>query len=279
MAFIDSRFLGRKEQRIAYWMHERYEKPELAGCTLWLVTSYKPPHSRYPVYSLVAKLVNCAVTMESFRPKWPLKLKGSAESRQYSSNFMNYVLMGLRFSSNKPINYFDGRIGKKGLRNVRELTPLDVELLEDYSSVVASRPAVFLSYSHKDERIREIEAALTLSGIGVFRDLNSISLGSDWRRSIEDAIRQAAVFVYLHSAAAAESREVRKEIRIALDCKAPGEGAIVALLKKGEVLPADDLFRQMARYQYFTLQKRIRKPDLRDLVMRIQKVVVAKAIG
>ena len=278
LAFIREKYVSRQEHRTAYWMAERYEKPELSGCTLWLVTSRKRPGGKYRTFSLVAKLANCTVERDSNRSDWPIKLQGDATSQQYASNFMNYVLMGLRFQSNSTIDYFDGRIGRY-LQNIRELTSEDVALLEDYAASVASQPAVFLSYARQDLRIDAIEEALERSGIGVFRDLNSITLGQNWRTAIKDAIERAIVFLYLHSDVAASSDEIKSEIELALDAHSEGKGAIISVVNENEELPSSEPFKRLADFQFLQVREDCDVRDLRKLVLDIHKTIVEKNVG
>ena len=41
LAFLREQYVGLIERRTAYWLAERYDKPELRGATLWLITSRK----------------------------------------------------------------------------------------------------------------------------------------------------------------------------------------------------------------------------------------------
>ncbi|MCP4622243.1 MAG: toll/interleukin-1 receptor domain-containing protein [bacterium] len=277
LGFIQHKYVSHKGHRTAYWMSGRYEKPELSGCTLWLITSRESPGRKYRTYTLVAKLANCAVEKETYKKRWPIKLQGDVTSQQYASNFMNYVLMGLRFQSDRTIDYFDSRIGRY-LQNIRELTSKDVALLEDFASGAASQPAVFLSYSHQETRIDVIEVALERSGIGVFRDLNSITLGQNWRTAIKGAIEQASVFVYLHSEHAAASNEVRNEIELALNAQENRQGAIISVLNEDQELPSSEPFRRLAYYQFLRVREDLNLRDLRKLVLDIHKTIVEKNV-
>jgi hypothetical protein len=219
IAFIRSMYVSEDIRRTAYWMDERYKKPEFNGSTLWLVTGREnkaqPKDSpRRHVYSLVARLRNCKVIIDESRSKWRLKFQGDESSEQYASNNVNFVLLGLQFDPMKQISKFRSFGGS--LQKLRKLSDRDADLLHEFSLDLKIRPSVFLSYSRADQRAEDVQNALEASGIPLFRDVTSISYGTDWKNEISKAIRQSRVFLYLHSPESMQSEYVLWEIEQAL---------------------------------------------------------------
>ncbi|MBN8508623.1 MAG: toll/interleukin-1 receptor domain-containing protein [Burkholderiales bacterium] len=76
---------------------------------------------------------------------------------------------------------------------------------------------VFLSYAQADHFFAELLATkLQLEGLTLWRDQVSIRAGDDWRRSIEDGIKQSLAVVVALSAHSAESPYVTYEWAYAL---------------------------------------------------------------
>jgi hypothetical protein len=155
IAFIRSMYVGEHIRRTAYWMNERYYKQEFHDCTLWLITgrenNEQPKDSpRRYVYSLVARLNNCDVKPDGTQPKWKLKFQGDASSEQYATNNANFVLLGLQFDRNKPIEKM--RAFGNLFQNPRKLSDRDADLLDEFTQDLKLRPSVFLSYSRADQR-------------------------------------------------------------------------------------------------------------------------------
>jgi hypothetical protein len=225
IAFIRSMYVGEDIRRTAYWMDERYKKKEFDNSTLWLITgrenkSQPKDSPRRYVYSLVARLKNCKVGIDKNRPKWRLKFQGDELSEQYASNNANFVLLGLQFDPKKPImkmRSFGGLFQKP-----RKLSDRDAELLNEFSLDLRIRPSVFLSYSRADQRAEAIQDALETSGVPVFRDVTSLSYGTEWKNEISKAIRQSRVFLYLHSPESSRSDNVLLEIKQALRIRQGG---------------------------------------------------------
>lgn len=222
IAFIRSMFVGEDIRRTAYWMDERYKKDEFHGSTLWLVTGREnkgqPKDSpRRHVYSLVARLRNCKVGIDETQSNWRLKFQGDESSEQYASNNANFVLLGLQFHPIKPIMKM--RSFGDLLQNPRKLSDRDADLLDEFSLDLKIRPSVFLSYSRADQRAEVIQDALETSGVPVFRDVTSLSYGTDWKNEISKAIRQSRVFLYLHSPESSQSEYALSEIKQALQIR------------------------------------------------------------
>ncbi|MHB8647360.1 MAG: AAA family ATPase [Thermomicrobiales bacterium] len=75
---------------------------------------------------------------------------------------------------------------------------------------------VFVSYASADrERVLPVVDALTRAGIGVWMDREGISGGANYAEEITEAIKGAAAFVLMASAASLASRNVKQEIALA----------------------------------------------------------------
>jgi hypothetical protein len=89
-------------------------------------------------------------------------------------------------------------------------------------SVESTKAHVFLSYSRVDlGRAEAIARLLTDSGVAVWIDQVDISAGSSWRREIVRGIRSCVSFMVLCSKAAMASRNVQRELQLALDYQRP----------------------------------------------------------
>jgi hypothetical protein len=79
----------------------------------------------------------------------------------------------------------------------------------------------FVSYASqdRDEVLRRVQM-LPVAGLQYFQDVLSLEPGEVWSTRLEDAIREADVFLLFWSSRAKESRWVRKEVDFALACKA-----------------------------------------------------------
>ncbi|MBL8559290.1 MAG: TIR domain-containing protein [Hyphomonadaceae bacterium] len=92
---------------------------------------------------------------------------------------------------------------------------------------------VFVSYSSKDrDRVAEIVAGLVNEGFDVFWD-QEIPAGHDWDTWIAKHLEAARVVVVLWSQESINSRNVRHEAKVALDCNK----VIPVLLQEGLRLP------------------------------------------
>jgi formylglycine-generating enzyme required for sulfatase activity len=77
---------------------------------------------------------------------------------------------------------------------------------------------VFLCYARKDENfVLRLAANLKQRGVPVWLDQWDIPLSADWDLTIDDALYDCARFLIVLSPAATSSREVRGELRTALD--------------------------------------------------------------
>lgn len=289
IAFIRSMFVGEDIPRTAYWMDERYKKKEFQGSTLWLVTGrenkVQPKDSpRRHVYSLVARLRNCKVEIDESRSKWRLKIQGDESSEQYASNNANFVLLGLQFDKKKPIMKM--RSFGNLFRNPRKLSDRDADLLDEFSQDLSVRPSVFLSYSRADQRAEAIQDALEASGIPVFRDVTSLSYGTDWEYEISKAIRQSRVFLYLHSPESSQSENVLLEIKQALRIRQADSPdrqhtppiKIVSVPMQSEDFPNEEPFLTLRGLHVLEWEKLGPREALVSLVADIHRFLVHEVI-
>jgi TIR domain len=80
------------------------------------------------------------------------------------------------------------------------------------------RDHVFICYAREDEAfVLQLGEKLKGRGVPVWLDQWDIPPGSDWDRSIDDAIYDCGKFIIVLSPQAVESTEVRGELRTALD--------------------------------------------------------------
>src|SRR5215475_10600010 len=101
---------------------------------------------------------------------------------------------------------------------------------------------VFFCYSKTDqESVLPLATALRNRGVPVWLDQWSIAPGADWDRSVDDALEASGKFLIALSPDAMESREVRGELRVALDAR---KHSVPVLLRKC-ALP-----RQLRNTQY-----------------------------
>jgi len=92
---------------------------------------------------------------------------------------------------------------------------------------------IFLAYADKDRvRALAVRGYLTKQGFDIWEH-SGIAVGTDWRLSILDRLRDAGAIVVLISSAAASSEWVTREIGYAKTSGTP----IVPLLLEGEPLP------------------------------------------
>jgi len=81
---------------------------------------------------------------------------------------------------------------------------------------------VFLCYARKDEDfVLKLAANLKERGVPVWLDQWDIPPSADWDLTIDDALYDCARFLIVLSPAARASREVRGELRTALDENKP----------------------------------------------------------
>jgi len=107
--------------------------------------------------------------------------------------------------------------------------------------------SVFISYSRQDAAVaEELHAFFSQLGLDVFRDVEGLNGGEDWRHRILDAAKRARAFVFLSSAASLSGRPmIEEELEIAR----------AKLLVDG-------------RFTFLTI--RLDETDLRDWMLRIQ---------
>lgn len=247
------------------------------GGTLWLVTSRRRRKKR--AYQLVYKLVDCCKTELPAHLMTHFGRYGIAgdkvRSRQYPSNDMNYVLMSLRFSPWKPIKSMD--VIGLSLLQPRRLSDEDAELLKGYASELAHRRSIFLSYSHVDERADELVDALEDEGMSVYRDVKAIPGGTDWREEVKRAIKEAEVFLLLHSEDAERSDEVCWELKEALETRhKSGSLAIIPVVSSDADYAAFQRppFSELCRFQGVTWESSTANKSLDLLVERVRQALI-----
>jgi hypothetical protein len=105
----------------------------------------------------------------------------------------------------------------------------------------------FVSYASqdRDEVLRRVQM-LPVAGLRYFQDLLDLEPGEVWSNRLEEAIRDADVFLLFWSRRAKESEWVRKEVDFALACKAgddlsPPEIRPVIIEGPPVIPPWDDL--------------------------------------
>jgi tetratricopeptide (TPR) repeat protein len=105
----------------------------------------------------------------------------------------------------------------------------------------------FICYARRNWAfVRQLAEHLLKLGAPVWLDQWNIPSGDDWDRAIEDAIRDCAACLVVLSPDSVDSREVRGELRIALDLKKP----ILPVLYESCEMP-----RQMRLLQYVDLRE------------------------
>jgi hypothetical protein len=107
---------------------------------------------------------------------------------------------------------------------------------------------VFVCYAREDKGfVLQLGENLKGQDVPVWLDQWNIPPGSDWDRSIDNAIRDCAKFIIVLSEEAVESSEVRGELRVALDEKKP----IIPVLHRSCRVP-----RQLRTIQYVDFSSR-----------------------
>ena len=122
---------------------------------------------------------------------------------------------------------------------------------EEQNRQLTTSNHVFICYAREDESfVLQLAENLKGRGVPVWLDQWDIQPGSDWDRSIDDAIYACAKFIIVLSPQAVESREVRGELRIALDKHKP----IIPVIHSACQIP-----RQLLIIQYVDFASR--RPD------------------
>ena len=89
--------------------------------------------------------------------------------------------------------------------------------VKDFESQI---PHHFVSYSRKDQRVAiPVFDELRAGGVKIWVDELAIRSGAAWRAEIDQAIRTSEKFILMLSEHAAHSREVQRELKLALDLK------------------------------------------------------------
>lgn len=77
------------------------------------------------------------------------------------------------------------------------------------------KPFVFVSYPRKEkELVDRIVSELEESGIRTWRDVDDIEPGENWENSIENAVRQASVFLYVSGNGVEKSNWMMRELEL-----------------------------------------------------------------
>lgn len=208
---------GERYTRSYYYASKQKRLVNLVGDggTLWLVTSRRR-RGEERRYHLAYKLVDCVAA-----PPWEEKVEqfGSymvsaqdwGSSVHFPYNDATDTLLRLRFTSGQPLTD-RSKIGLR-LLSIPQLTPDDVALMEAFQQKVLSERTVFLSYSHRNQRLAtRLEAELEARNVHVYRDATSLQPGEDWESALRRAVRSADCVMVLVSPAAAASDWVRREV-------------------------------------------------------------------
>ncbi len=216
-------------------LHERVGK----GGTLWLITSTrkgKEPRR----YHLAYKLMNCGIIRPEesiFSGKWKyvVRARDWNQSFHFGYNDATDTLRRLKFTSGKPMS----AVSNFGLRllSIPELKPEDVTLLQRLEHKIISGRAVFISYSHTDDKLAaKIEYELGKRDVSVSRDLAFLKPGQEYAQALQQEVKGTDCFIVLISPNAAKSTWVRREVNWALseyEAKGLVKSIIPAVLPQG----------------------------------------------
>ena len=112
---------------------------------------------------------------------------------------------------------------------------------------------VFVCYAREDEDfVVPLAAKLREQGVPIWLDQWDIEGGADWDKSIDDAVYDCKRFLIVLSPTAVSSKEVRGELRVALDEEKP----IVPLIYQECRIP-----RQLRTLQYFDFTAQVQEDD------------------
>lgn len=132
---------------------------------------------------------------------------------------------------------------------------------------------VFASYSRKDARpVHELVRLLRMTGAPVFLDTDSIEAGERWRSALEAALVAADLVAVFWTRAAAESAEVAREYRRAMEMSKP----VVPVLLDDAPLPTELAeFQGVALTDLFSPHDQLFDPQLhvQELVRRFTAVI------
>ena len=127
---------------------------------------------------------------------------------------------------------------------------------------------VFICYAREDEAfVLQLGRNLKARGVPVWLDQLDISPGSDWDRSIDEAIYDCAKFIIVLSSQSVESTEVRGELRTALDEKKP----IIPVIRSTCRVP-----RQLRTIQHVDFTSR--GPDDEAALRQLLRTLVASTV-
>ena len=113
----------------------------------------------------------------------------------------------------------------------------------------AGAPAVFFSFSSKDQKIAEtICAALEARGFSCWLATRDVKPGANYQSSIVRAIKAAKVLVLVFSANTNQSDEIKKELSLASRQRMP-----VIPVRVEDVLPDEGLSYELATRQWIDL--------------------------
>ncbi len=86
-----------------------------------------------------------------------------------------------------------------------------------YKSKSMNQKRVFISYAHKDNQCAlGISSYLKRHGFDVWMDVSNLNYGTDWARTIDDAIKNTDIVIGLLSSNAVERPEVIRELNLAI---------------------------------------------------------------
>jgi len=134
---------------------------------------------------------------------------------------------------------------------------------EEIASVVSRQ--IFISYAREDQDfVLKLATDLRERGIRVWVDQWEISAGEDWDKAIDDALRRLPYFLIVLSPASIDSREVRGELRTALDL----DKHIIPLIYQSCNIP-----RQLRTIQYIDFSDCDYNEALSALVKALKRAI------
>ena len=256
---------NREKYRRAFWYISPQPQIRTLGenqGSLWVVTSRKDREGTL-WYSLAYRLADCRPKIVSSELKEKLNYKKDqkvygveadpSNCRHYPPNELTYMLLGLRFDPYRPIRSKD--VIGQSLQRIRWLNDDDVRLLKHYSKNLSHRRNVFLSYAREDADIaNKIEAALESHRLSVWRDVNALRAGENWKSAIDHAINNVDFFILLQNSDSAASKWVKYEfLEAERICKRPGMlRAIIPIKTSPEAylrFEEVDEFKSLGEYQ------------------------------
>jgi hypothetical protein len=106
--------------------------------------------------------------------------------------------------------------------------------------------SVFISYSRSDESIvTPIVNIIRAVGVGTFQDIDDIPFGKRWRPIIENSIKKAKFFLIFWSTHSANSKEVQRELKQAINL----DKSLIPVIMDSTPFPSE-----LKEFQYIELK-------------------------